>query len=185
MDAAGALTASVNDGGLVNVVLPVPGTWTTGPHEYRVDWTTGTVAFLIDGAQVATSAFSPTVNLRVIAIDPAVDAVSLPIDWVRVTPYSASSTYTSAVLDAGAIVGWDTLSRDVVDASGSTVTVQVRSGPTSIPGTSWTGWTTVSATTGTITRSAQYLQYRLQYTSSGSRFVSSATRSVQIQFHVL
>jgi len=185
MDAAGALTASVNDGGLVNVVLPVPGTWTTGPHEYRVDWTTGTVAFLIDGAQVATSAFSPTVNLRVIAIDPAVDAVSLPIDWVRVTPYSASSTYTSAVLDAGAIVGWDTLSRDVVDASGSTVTVQVRSGPTSIPGTGWTGWTTVSATTGTITRSAQYLQYRLQYTSSGSRFVSSATRSVQIQFHVL
>jgi hypothetical protein len=53
------------------------------------------------------------------------------------------------------------------------------------PGTGWTGWSTVNATTGSITRSARYLQYRLQFTSSGNRFTTATVESVQLTFHVL
>ena len=66
------------------------------------------------------------------------------------------------------------------------MTIQVRSGPDANTGSgSWTGWTTVSATTNSITRSARYLQYQLTFTTSGTRFVSPAVRSIQLADHVL
>jgi hypothetical protein len=123
--------------------------------------------------------------MRVMAIDSTTAAPVMTLDWVRIGPFSASSTYTSAVVDAGATVGWDTLIRDVVVPAGTTLAIQVRSGATATPGTGWTAWTTVSPTTNSITRSARYLQYRLQFTSSGTRFTSPTVNSVQLAYHVL
>jgi hypothetical protein len=185
-DAAGALSARVNDGAANNSTIAIPGTWTGAKHEYRIDWPAGNAVFFIDGTQVATSAFSTGLSLRVIASDPTTTAPVLTLDWVRVAPYAASTTFTSAVIDAGATVGWDTLVRDVDLPSGTTMTIQVRSGPNANTGSgSWTGWTTVSATTNSITRSSRYLQYQLIFTTSGTRFVSPAVRSIQLAYHVL
>jgi hypothetical protein len=186
MDSTGALTARVNDARTNNRTIAIAGTWAGTSHEYRVDWTNGNVAFLIDGTQVATSAFSPTVALRVILIDPTTAAPILTCDWVRVAPYAGSSTYTSAVIDAGATVGWDTLTRDAVVPTNTTLTIQVRSGPNANSGSgAWTAWTTVSATTNSITRSSRYLQYRLQFTSTSTAFTTATVRSLQLAYHVL
>ena len=38
--------------------------------------------------------------------------------------------------------------------------IQVRSGSTATPGTGWTAWATVNASSNSITRNARYLQYR-------------------------
>jgi hypothetical protein len=185
MNASGALNAVFTDGRTVNVTRAVAGTFTGAAHEYRIDWNTdSTATFFVDGTQVATNSFAPVVQMRVLAVDPVVDANPLRVDWLRVGPYAASSTYVSAVIDAGATVAWDTLTRDVTAPTGTTVTIQVRSGPNATPGASWTGWSTVSATTGSITRLARYLQYQVISTTSGTRFVSSATKSVQIGFHI-
>jgi hypothetical protein len=181
---ATGLSAVTVDGVSVNSTQSIPGTFAGAPHEYRVDWTTGSVAYFVDGNQVATSAFNPAVQLRTMIVDPTVDSTSLIVDWIRRGPYGTSSTYTSSVVDAGAAVGWDTLTADVVTPTGTSVSLQVRSGSTATPGTGWTGWTTVSAT-GSITRSARYLQFRVVSTTSGTRFVSSATKAIQIGFHVL
>lgn len=185
MTATGGLTAVINDGFINNRTVAIPGTWTGAMHEYRVDVTPTSATFFVDGAQVATNQFFGFVALRPMLIDPVNDANPLSIDWVRVGPYASSSTYVSGVMDAGATVGWDTLTRDVAAPTGTTVTIQVRSGSTATPGIGWTGWTTVSASTGSITRSARYLQYQVISTTSGSRFVTSSTRSVQLTFHVL
>ena len=182
----GALSARVNDGFLNNRTISIGGSWTGAEHEYRVDWSSGSAVFFIDGTQVATSAFSTGLSLRVIASDPTTAAPVLAVDWTRVAPYAASTTFTSAVIDAGATVGWDTLSRDVVVPSGTTMTVQVRSGPNANSGSgAWTSWSTVSTTTNSITRSSRYLQYRLQFTSSGTRFTTATVNSVQLAYHVL
>ena len=150
----------------------------TGPAETR--------SFFIDGTQVATSAFFTNVSLRVIASDPTTAAPVLVVDWLRVAPYAAATTFTSAVVDAGATIGWDTLSRDVVLPSGTTMTIQVRSGPNAnTESGAWTAWATVSATTNSITRSSRYLQYRLQFTSTGSRFTTATVNGVQLAYHVL
>jgi hypothetical protein len=186
MDAAGSLSARVNDGRANIRTIAIPGTFTGASHEYRVDWPNGSATFFVDGTQVATSAFAPSVQLRVMLVDPTTAAPVLTSDWVRVAPYSASSTYTSAVIDAGATVGWDTLTRDALVPANTTLTIQVRSGPNANAGNgAWTGWTTVSATTNSITQSARYLQYRLQFTSSGNAFTSATVRSLQLSFHVL
>jgi hypothetical protein len=184
LGANGALTTRVSSTGATTTTSTVPGTW-TGKHEYRIDWTTGTATFLVDGTQVGTGAFSPSVNLRVMLVDPLQDASTLVADWVRVAPYNSSSTFTSAVIDGGAVVGWDTLTRDVSAPTGTTLVIRVRSGATPTPGTGWTAWATVNASSSSITRNARYLQYRVQMTSTGTRFVSPATRGVEIRFHVL
>jgi hypothetical protein len=184
MAANGDLTTRISSGGASTTTTAVPGTW-VGKHEYRVDWTSGVATFFLDGVQVGAGGFAPSVNLRVMLVDPTVDTARLVADWVRVSPYAGSRTFTSAVIDAGATVGWDTLTRDVDVPSGTGLTIQVRSGPSPTPGTGWTGWTTVSTSTNSITRNARYLQYRLQMSTGGTRFVSPTTRGLEIRFHVL
>jgi hypothetical protein len=185
MDATGALSARVNDGGANNRTIAIAGTFAGASHEYRVDWASGNAVFLIDGTQVATSAFAPTAQLRVMLVDPVTAAPALITDWVRIAPYAASSTFTSGVIDAGVSVGWDTLTRDVTVPANTTLTIQVRSGPNANPGSSWTAWTTVSTTTNSITRSSRYIQYRLQFTSTGNLFTTATVRSVSLAYHVL
>lgn len=185
MTAGGSLSVVVNDGSLTNTTKAIPGNFTGAAHTYRIDYASNTATFIVDGAQVATNTFRPLVALRPVLVDPVIDPSPLAVDWMRVGPYAASSTFVSAVVDAGASVGWDTLTRDVTAPTGTTVTIRVRSGSTATPGTGWTAWSTVSATTGSITRSARYLQYQVISTTSGTKFDSSATNAVQIGFHVL
>ena len=186
MGSNGVVTVFANDGRNVNGSLALTGTY-SGAHEYRVDWTSTQVLFFIDDVQKASaSSWSPTSTMRPTFVDPTNDANRLLVNWVRRGPYSASSTFVSGVIDAGAVVGWDTLRRDVNAPTGTTVTIQVRSGNTATAGGSgWTGWTTVSATTGSITRSNRYLQYQVISTTSGTRFVYPETRGVTLAFHVL
>ena len=116
--------------------------------------------------------------------DSATDSSPLTVDWLRIGRYATSSTWTSAVVDAGAVVAWDTLTRDVVAPSGTSVTIRVRSGNTATPGAGWTGWSTVSASSGSITRSARYVQVRIVSAASSDRFTSPQTRGVALSFHV-
>lgn len=186
MTSTGALTAVVNDGWLNSRTIAISGTYAGAKRQYRVDWDGNNATFFVDGVQKATSGFRPIfVSLKAALIDPTRDTTPLVTDWLRIGPYSSSSTYVSRVVDAGASVGWDTLTRDVTVPSGTGVTIQARSGNTATPGSGWTGWTTVSASTNSITRSARYLQYQVISTTSGSRFVSPQTKGVTLTFRVL
>jgi len=185
MSSTGALSAIVNDGWLNSRTIAISGTYAGAKREYRVDWVDNTAVFFVDGVQKATNGFRPLVSLKAALVDPTRDTSPLVTDWVRIGPYAASSTYVSAVVDAGATVGWDTLTRDVTAPTGTGVTIQVRSGSTATPGSGWTAWSTVSATTGSITRSARYLQYQVISTTSGTRLTTSQTKSLAIAFHVL
>ncbi len=92
--------------------------------------------------------------------------------------HARSGTYNAAFV---AIEGDHAPKASMISDS---LAIQVRSGSTATPGTGWTGWSTVSATIGSIVRSAGYLQYQVISTTSGTRFVSSATKGIQIGFHV-
>jgi hypothetical protein len=187
MNASGALTAQVSSTGSTTQTTAVTGTFAGSEHTYRVDWNSSptTAVFFVDDTQVASLTFTPSVRLRVLAVDPTTDATPLKVNWLRVAPYDNSDIFMSAVIDAGAAVGWDTLTRDVLAPSGTGIAISVRSGNTATPGTGWTGWSTVSVTSNSITRTARYLQYRFVLTASGSRFVTPAVRSIQIGYHVL
>jgi hypothetical protein len=184
MNASGALSAIVSDGLFTNRTMAIAGSWTGAPHEFRIDNTGSTVTFFIDGVQKASSSVFLPPQLKVMLVDPTNDASSLVVDWLRIGSYAASSAHTSAVIDAGAKVGWDTMLADQTVPAGTTVTLRVRSGNTPTPDASWTAYTTASSV-GAITRSARYVQYQVVLTTSGTRFVTPVVRSVTLGYHVL
>ena len=97
-DSSGNLVALTVDAAGHNTTSPISGTFTAGPHEYRVDWSATTATYFIDGVQVATAPFAPgTTPLRIVASDDVVVGGGMPIDWVRVAPFSAPSGCTPAV----------------------------------------------------------------------------------------
>ena len=87
------------------------------------------------------------------------------------TTYNTSGTYTSAVIDTGSgNVGYTTLDFSVVTPAGTTLTMDVRSGPTASPDAAWTLWAdnTGVANGGDISAmgGGRYFQYRANMSTS-------------------
>ena len=91
------------------------------------------------------------------------DGNALRIDWMRLTPYAAVSTYSSAILDASGTATWTTAAWTGATPAGTAVVLSVRTGDSPAPDASWTPFTVV---TGPIDVTAGYLQYRLQLSST-------------------
>ena len=79
---------------------------------------------------------------------------------------------------------WDGLGWDATVPTGTTLTVRVRTGNTATPDGTWSAYRTIAASGGAISATSRYVQYQLSLTSTGSRFVSPAVRSVTLAFHV-
>ncbi|HEY7627332.1 MAG TPA: Ig-like domain-containing protein, partial [Ilumatobacteraceae bacterium] len=136
-----------------------------GFHLYRIEWTSTSVRYLIDGVQVALhSGLDYTGNLRPAASDSNA-AGSLTVNWMRMSPYAASGSFTSRVLDAGNAVDWRTLDVTAVAPAGASIAFETRTGDTPTPDGTWTGFTPVTAS-GEIAGMARYIQYRATLTSS-------------------
>jgi len=143
----------------------ISGSWFGAPHRFRIDWNATTVAFWIDGTLRVTHTIQfkgATASMRPAITDQTTGGGALSVDWMRMTAYAASGTYTSPVYDAGAPVVWQTASwvADVI-AGSNNVVVEVRTGTTPTPDT--TNWTAFRAmSTGSVVGgTSQYAQYRL------------------------
>ncbi len=137
-----------------------------GPHTYRIDWMSSGATFFIDGVQVASHVVTFATSLRPAASDSANGAGALAIDWMRMSPYATSATFTSRVLDAGTQVDWGTLnSATQVPTGASAPTFMVRVGNTPTPGAGWTSFTSVG-NGGDVPGSSQYLQYQVSLGTS-------------------
>jgi hypothetical protein len=145
---------------------PLPSTLLGSPHRYRIEWTTSQVLYRVDGALVATHPVSIAASMRPIASEPASGGATLSLEWVRMTPYAASATFTSRVLDAGSIVSWSTADWTAVIPAGTTLGVSARFGDTPIPDAGWSSYAALS-TGGPLTASSRYVQYRAAMTSAG------------------
>ncbi len=81
------------------------------------------------------------------------------------TTYNTAGTYTSAVIDTGSgNVGYTILDYSVVTPAGTTLSMDVRSGPTASPDAAWTDWADNTGITNGADISAmgsgRYFQYR-------------------------
>jgi hypothetical protein len=154
----------------------IPGNWLGSPHLYRIDWSSTTITFWIDGVQVAQHTRTITTNLRPLASDLTLGNGNLVVDWMRMSPYSSSGTYTR-VLDAGSSQRWDTVGWLADVPAGTTLVVSVRTGNTPTPGTGWTSFRTITTSGGSINLRARYLQYRIQMTRT-SAITTPALREI-------
>jgi hypothetical protein len=100
-------------------------------------------------------------------LDSSSGDAAITVDWARLSPYSASGTF-SKVFDAGAVSAWTKLVTSASVPTGTDLTVSYRVGNTPTPDASWSAFTTLAGTGGTLTGTGQYLQLSLQLTTTNA-----------------
>jgi len=155
------LYARLNPGGDVSV-----GTgWLGAPHRYRIEWRADSVLFAIDGASVSRRSSSLSSTMRPGMSDVTV-GTPLSVDWLRLSPYAASGTFTSRVLDGGGATNWVSLSWNADVPANTSLAMPVRAGNTVTPDGTWSAFVPVSASGGAVGLASRYLQYRAQLATS-------------------
>jgi hypothetical protein len=156
---------------------PMAGSWFNAPHRFRIDWNASTVVYWIDGTQRASHAITykgATGTMRPAITDATVGGGgALSVDWMRMTAYASSGTYTSPVYNAGAPVAWQNLTWTADSTTGNTITVKVRTGSTADL-TSAT-WTTITSQSQMINSTMQYAQYQVTLSTT----VTNSTPAVK------
>ena len=103
--------------------------------------------------------------MRPIASDFAPGGADLPVDWLRMSPYASSGTFTSRVFDAGSTrTGASSATRRVTPADTS-LWLEVRNGDVATPDDSWSNWTSV-ANSGAIPGIDPFVQYRATFATT-------------------
>ncbi|MGH9173810.1 MAG: IPT/TIG domain-containing protein, partial [Vicinamibacterales bacterium] len=161
----------------------ISGSWLGAPHRYRIEWTSTNVNFFIDGVEVATHAISIPGEMRPVASDGPLSGAALSIDWIRMSPYAGSGSYTSRVIDAGGAATWDTLSWSADIPAGATLNLAVRAGNTPTPDETWTTFTPVAGSGAALGLTGRFLQYRAD-PSTADPNVSAALRDLTIAYTV-
>jgi hypothetical protein len=140
-------------------------------HKYRIEWTiTGSYLFYVDDVLISTPGITQTVtsNMNVQISDYPAGGVSLNVDWIRISPYASSGSFTSQVFDGGAAKNWGGASWNAAVPANTTLSVFTREGNTSTPDGTWTPYTQVASSGANVGGTSQYIQYRIDLTSSNN-----------------
>ena len=158
-----------NNGTVSDFQIPNPssGSWLGKPHRFRIDWTSSSVVFSIDGNVVNTQAVAITSTMRpgVSDFTPG-DGIAVSVDWLVMTPYSSPCKFQSAVFDAGAPANWSTLSWTAIIPASTALNLSYRTGNTATPDGSWTAFTPVASSGGALAGTSRYFQYESDLSSS-------------------
>ncbi len=163
---------------------PLPNVTLGVPHRFRIEWTTASVRFYVDGALVAThTPASPLdAQLRPAISDFGLFGASVKVHWLRMGNYASTGTHTSRVLDGGPGARvWQTLTAASTLPAGSQITFETRSGATAQPGTGWSAWQAVGSGGAVASPAARFIQYRATLTSS-TGFSTPTLERVQITY---
>jgi hypothetical protein len=160
------LFARVNNGSS-QADIPIPGSLIGSAHRYRIEWGGSDVRFYVDGSLVATQAAVFTTAMSPIASDFSSGGAAITVDWLRMTPYPASGSFDSRILDAGENVSWGALAWDADTPPGTGVALSVRTGDTPTPDASWSTFAPIASSGGDIPGPgrSRYLQYRAELTT--------------------
>ena len=137
-------------------------------HRYRIDWTSASVVYWIDGVKVATHSvsFAPGIKMTIVANDFWKTNGVLTVNWMRLSPYTSSGTYTSAVFDAGFIATWMTANWTATVTTGTTAAISYRTGNTPTPDATWAAFTPVPTSGSPLNGASRYLQFQITETTT-------------------
>ena len=102
------------------------------------------------------------------------------------TTYNTSGTYISAVIDTGSgNIGYSTVDYSIVTPAGTTLTIDMRAGPTASPDAAWTAWEDVAGIANggdiSVLGSGRYVQYRANMSTSDTS-VTPLLRDISINY---
>jgi hypothetical protein len=128
-------------------------------HRYKIMWNATNFTIWVDGVQVATATQTVTTAMNVQVSDYNTGGTGLTVDWVRVSPYPTTATFTSRVIDAGSVTFWKAVNWNSILPTGTSIAISYRTGNTATPDATWSAYTTV-ANGGALTGNTRYLQYQ-------------------------
>jgi uncharacterized cupredoxin-like copper-binding protein len=161
----GGLSVRTNNG-TTNLSTPISGTFIGSTHRYRIDWSSSSVTYSVDGVVVATHSIAITTAMRPMVSDYTPGGNGLQADWLRMSAFAASGSFQSRVFDGGDTVSWSTASWSSTAPSGCSVKISVRTGNTPTPDASWTSFVLLPGSGSPVGTAARYLQYRADLTTS-------------------
>src|SRR5205823_3273026 len=111
----------------------------TGFHTYRVQPIATGFQFYIDDVLKATVGITfPAGAPTRIVLSAFNGAPDLQADWVRLTDYTTTGTFTSTVFDAGQSVAWQVANWTASVPAGTALTVEVSTSNSATGG--WSNW---------------------------------------------
>ncbi len=150
----------INDGATTTdiAVLNAAG-YLGSAHRYRIEWRPDSVIFAIDGASVDRRAVALSAPMRPGISDYALASPVLQVDWLRLTPYGASGTFTSRVYDSGTSSSWGAMTWSADVPAGTSLAMSARKGDTPSPDGTWSAWAPIAASGNPVGGVARYVQY--------------------------
>jgi len=144
--------------------------WLGKPHRYTIIWTASAVQYYIDGTLMISHSMAwGTTMMGSAIIDSTGGDAALSVDWIRMTPYAGSGSFTSAVFDGADTVLWQKLTATSTVPSGTSAIYTYRRGDTPTPDATWTAFTAPGGG-GVLTGSSRYIQFAVQIaTTSGAK----------------
>jgi phosphodiesterase/alkaline phosphatase D-like protein len=160
----GVLVARTNLGGAENNQT-IPGSWLGTPHRYRIAWGATQVDFYVDGTLVSTHTVALPGPMRPAISDGVANSAAITVDWLRVTPFAPSGTFTSRVFSRSTVSMWHAVTWAADLPTGTGLAVGVRTGNTPAPDSSWTGFAPVISGQELAVHS-RYVQYQAALSTS-------------------
>ena len=134
------------------------------PIDVRLEYRKNDVDVVVGGATAVTLP-APKGSVRPAAVDEARGDGELHLAWLRASSNAKRGTYASPTFDALQIVTWDRAFWDADLPKGTSLSIFVRTGPTSTPGTAWSAWAEVSGPgtpLNSLVPDSRFLQYRVE-----------------------
>jgi hypothetical protein len=157
--------SSVDPAGGVNL-----GPLLGAPHHFLIKWNAGNFEFYVDGSTTPTATIPITVSepMFVQISDVNTSDGSLSVDWLRVTPYATSGSFTSRIFDAASTTNWGAVTWIATVPSGTGLQLFVRTGNTASPDNTWSNFTAVT-NGGNVGVTSRYLQYRVDLSTTDTK----------------
>ena len=135
------------------------------PHRYRIEWTSTSVVWLIDGTIVRTAPSAPAVTMRPGASDFTAGGACPPHrldtdDAVRVPRHVRFAHLGRRWARAGDVTWTNAL------PAGTAAAISVRTGNTPLPDGTWTGFQAIGSSGSAIGATSRYLQYKADLSTS-------------------
>jgi hypothetical protein len=161
------LLARVANGG-PSIDVAIAGSFLGTPHRYQINWKAASIEFYVDGNLVHTQNSTLTTPMRVGVSDFNVGGQSVALDWIIVTPYAASGSFTSRIYDGGAPKTWQEVNWQSNLPAGTSISMFQRQGNTATPDGSWTSFSPIAASGNSVGGTSRYIQYRADLSSSNT-----------------
>ena len=134
----------------------LPASLLGSPHRYRIDWNVLDLEFWVDGRRAAHQLVPIVGFMRPMASNASLGGEPLRLEWMRMSPYRPSGTFTSRVHDAGQVVHWVGCEWEGEQPSLTEVSLDLRSGDAPQPDARWSDWKLAGREPSPTGRFAQY-----------------------------